>query len=95
MSKTPPICKQATAGEMRSQGYTEGAIAGIVHIRELDDARLLTAAREEASLEHAAIVAHMSTDGTWTNPAWVTSQCAEKAYERGLIDEQELDWLMR
>jgi hypothetical protein len=95
MSKTAPTCKQSTADEMRARGYTEGAVAGIEHIRELDDARLLTAAREEASQEHAAIVTHLSADGTWTNPSWVTSQCAEEAYKRGLIDERELDWLMR
>jgi hypothetical protein len=95
MPKTPPLGKQATAEEMRNRGYTEGAVVGIEHIRALNDDVLLAGARNEGGAEHAAIVEHMSADGTWTNPSWVTGQCAEEAYERGLIDEQELDWLMR
>jgi hypothetical protein len=93
--KTPPICKQASDEEMRSHGYTAGAIDGVLHIRGLDDDVLLAAARDDSGSQHQAIVAHMSRDGSWTNPNWVTAQCAEEAYERGLIDEQEFDWISR
>ncbi len=93
--KTPPRCRQLDADEMRSRGYDAGAIDGVEYVRALDDEPLLSAARNDAGTAHAAIVVYMSRDGSWTNPSWVTAQCAEEAYERGLIDEQELDWICR
>jgi hypothetical protein len=93
--KTAAVCQQMDAEAMRSHHFTEGAIEGVLHIRGLDDEPLLAAARDEDGAEHAAVVAYMSRDGSWTNPSWVTSQCAEEAYDRGLLGEQEFDWITR
>lgn len=35
----------------------------------------------------------LSENGTWTNPGWVVARCATEAYDRGLIDETEVDRL--
>lgn len=71
---------------------TPAAKAGILLIRGLDDETVLAAARDAASPAHARIMEAM---GPSTNPSWITGRCAETAYDRELIDEQELDWLSR
>jgi hypothetical protein len=84
-----------TIEEMAGYGYNPVAIAGVLHVRQLDDHYLLAAARNENGPEHAAIVTFVSSDGSQVNASWVTGACAEEAYDRGLIDEQELDWTTR
>jgi hypothetical protein len=77
-----------TDNEFRS--YTPEAKAGTLLIRALPDADVLAAARDRASDSHAAIMTQMGAD---TNVFWVTSVAAVTAYDRGLIDEVELDRL--
>lgn len=94
--KTEPGCRQQTAEQMAASGYTPSAIHGTLHIRSLDDQVVLAVARGEDATSHAAIAALIgSDDDRPVNPIWVTSRCAEEAYERGLIGEQELDWITR
>ncbi len=76
----------------RERGYTEDSILGIMYAREMSDGDLLAAARDSDSEQHQAFMAFLGAD---TNPTWITARCAETAYERGLIDEQELDWITR
>lgn len=73
-------------------GYNEDAVLGIMYACELSDDDLLAAARDRDSAAHAAFMAFLGAD---TNPFWITGRCAEMAYERGLIGEQELDWITR
>jgi len=40
-----------------------------------------------------AYVAVIAQTGPHTNPTWITSQAVLSAYDRGLIDETELDCL--
>lgn len=76
----------------RDRGYTEDSILGIMYAHEMTDDDLLTAARDDKSEPWQAFLAFM---GDGTNHSWITSRCAETAYVRGLIDEQELDWITR
>lgn len=78
--------------EYEKRYCTPGAQAGILLVRGLPDELVLSAARDDKSDSHAAIHAVM---GPSTNPSWITAQCAETAYDRGLIDAQELDWITR
>jgi hypothetical protein len=55
-------------------------------VQSLDDATVL-AGRIDGSPEHAEICRRLKP----VNAAWVTMQCANTAYARGLIDERELD----
>jgi len=83
--------------------YTPSAKAGVLHIRSLPDAVVLAAAREREGPEFRQVYDWMeaqppdqySRPEFNTNPSWVTAQCAEEAYRRDLIDEQEFDWLTR
>jgi hypothetical protein len=70
---------------------TEEARRGILLIRSLTDNDVLAGARDSASKPHQHVFAIL---GPTTNPHWITSQCAEEAYKRDLIDERELDYLM-
>ena len=72
--------------------FNVSAQRGVLLIRGLDDLSLLMAARDSASPAFCSIRDRMDAG---TNPAWITGRCAETAYERGLIDEQELDWITR
>lgn len=56
----------------------------------LDDELLLKAARGKKS----AVSTVTDLLGS-ANPEWIKSTCASSAYDRGLIDEQELDWITR
>lgn len=82
--------EQVERDEFRN--FTPEAKQGILMIRGLSDETVLAAARNEKSAEHAQLMAAM---GEGTNPTWITARCAETAYDRELIDEQELDWLTR
>lgn len=84
--------EQISAVQDEFRFHSPAAKDGILMIRALEDEALLAAARDNASSEHAELMAAL---GTATNPTWVTSSCAETAYDRGLIDGQELDWLCK
>lgn len=71
--------------------YTASAKRGVLLIRELDDADLLAVARNNQSPQYMATLKKI---GPKTNRSWVTSTAAITAYERGLIDEVELDQLL-
>lgn len=71
---------------------SEDAIEGLLFIRSLADEEVLEAARDDESPAYARIWRHM---GRETNPSWITSQCAETAYLRGVMDAQEMDGITR
>lgn len=80
----------------------ESTHGGILATRALDDDALLSLARSDAfEVAHgggdpdarAAYVQVIAKTGPRTNPAWITGRAVEEAYDRGLIDERELDWL--
>ena len=66
------------------------------YIWSLDDATVLNG-RLRDSGPHREICRRLDGDepydglGHGTNPDWVTARCASTAYDRGLIDERELD----
>lgn len=61
----------------------------VEYVWSLDDATTL-AGQRYGSPEHGEICRRLEP----VNPRWVTAQCAVSAYERGLIDEAELDRIM-
>lgn len=71
---------------------TPSSKAGVLFIRSLSDEAVLGAARDSQSSGYRSVVAYMERD---TNPSWITSQCAQAAYERGLLDEVEFDQILR
>lgn len=87
---------QAVASRLSAmeQGYPIDTRRAILDIRSLEDDILLTIAKDEtfSSPEHK--VTHQAP-GKSTNPVWIQGRCAEEAYERDLVDEQELDRLTR
>lgn len=87
MAKTPPRITQ----DDEMPYHTPASRAGIRFIRSLDDDDVLTAARDPFSAQHAAVT--VATGPGPVSRAWVTSCCADEAYERGLIDETEYDRL--
>jgi hypothetical protein len=72
--------------------FDKFARAGSLYIRSLLDDELLEAARDNKSPAWHRISAWI---GEGVNPHWITDQCAEEAYGRGLINGQELDWITR
>lgn len=70
--------------------FTPGAKAGVLYIRSLLDGQLLEAAQDDTSAAFQRIADFMEMH---TNPSWITARCAETAYERGLLDAQELAWI--
>lgn len=99
----PTLPAPASAAYDEFRHYAPSAKAGVLHIRSLPDAIVLAAARDPQGAEHRQVFDWMeaqppdpgSRPGFGTNPSWVTAQCAEEAYNRDLIDEQELDWITR
>lgn len=80
----------------------ESTHGGILAARALDDDALLALARSDVfkvargdgePKACAAYVQVIAKTGPRTNPTWVTVRAVEEAYNRGLIDERELDWL--
>jgi hypothetical protein len=92
--KTDPIIKLPDADELCRLGYSEGAIAGVMYARELSDEDVLCIARD-ADHSSEPYQAMLRTMGQDTNPWWITSRCAGTAWERGLIDDTEHDWITR
>jgi hypothetical protein len=72
--------------------HTPEAKRGILFIRSQHNETVLAAARDRHSGAYMTIARYM---GPGTNPYWITSQAAQEAYKRGLIDETELDYLAR
>ena len=73
--------------------YAPSAVAAVEYVRGLPDDLLLGAARawdghRWSGEAYSRVLADL---GPSTNPNWVTSECAVEAYERGLIEESELD----
>lgn len=106
-----PIDKRASTGEEASQllwrtvwmfkvgverdeyaYFTESSRWDALYIRSLLDEEVLEAARDDESPAWRRISAWMGPD---TNPSWITHQCAETAYMRGVMDAQEMDWITR
>lgn len=71
--------------------YTPSSKAGVLFIRSLSNEAVLEAARDPQSSGYRSVVAYMERD---TNPSWITSQCAQVSYERGLLDEVEFDRIL-
>ena len=74
---------------------TQKAVDGTVWIRSFSDAALLAVARspQHQAFRSPELRATLDRLGPATNPAWARARAAEEAYNRGLIDEAELDAL--
>lgn len=77
--------------------HTPDSKAGILFIRAMEDEDVLAAAREQdpwkpTSMGFQIVMDRMGEDA---NPLWITGRAAEEAYERGLLDEVEFDYLTR
>jgi hypothetical protein len=59
---------------------------------QVGDEDILVVARDNTSRQFTFIHSYFGRD---TNPFWITSEAAQVAYERGLIDETEFDYLTR
>ena len=70
--------------------HTQEAKEGILRLRSLSDENLL-AVMDGGTPMFASILTLMGED---TNRSWITSQAAEIAYQRDLIDEVTLDRMM-
>lgn len=88
-------------GQLQDRRYMDNDASrdAFEYVMSLDDATLL-AARIEGSREHLEVCRRLGgsiydrlapDQGTGVNPLWVTLRAATAAYERGLIDERELD----
>jgi hypothetical protein len=86
----------ALTSDIERRSYTPGSLHGVVYARTMSDVDLLATARDAACAPQTdAFRALLAAMGPATNPSWITARAAETAYERGLIDEQELDWICR
>lgn len=76
--------------------YTPDTKAAVLFIRALEDKDVLAAAKDDpwnpTSIGYQIILNHAGED---TNRLWITSQAAEEAYKRSLIDEVEFDYITR
>lgn len=68
---------------------------GIKVIASLDDEDLLKAARGDAAMVEYVKVQMIIVHPGDVNPYWIIGRAAEKAYDKGLIDEVEFDYLTR
>lgn len=83
--------KRPQLTEYEFQNTTVRTRAAILLIRALDDHTLLEGAhqREPVFSELIRVL------GEKTNHSWIMARCAEEAYERGVMDEREMDYLTR
>lgn len=65
------------------------------YIRSLDDATLLAALETGSSVGAEIARRLVNGEDTWINPSWVISHVATLAYERGLIDETQIDRILQ
>lgn len=77
--------------EYERKYYTPGGQYGLLILRGMDDADLLDVARDSSSSAYAEVLALL---GPSTNRYWITATAAEVAYERGAMDERELDGIL-
>lgn len=96
------VAEFIVAGNLRQRAWMDNDKTrdSWMYIQELDDATLLRAMLGGSS-EHAEVCRRLG-GSTWdnslgllpgegVNPLWVTARCATEAYDRGLIDEREMD----
>lgn len=101
MRTTVPPALQARREQQLSWCDNDSTRDARRYVWSLDDEVALAIARTDpgkGSPEFERAIAHLGGSlwkGGRTNPVWLTHQAAEEAYVRGLIDEQELDWLTR
>jgi hypothetical protein len=67
--------------------HTQDAKEAVLRIRSLND-RTVLEGMDHGSRAFTMLLVLMGPD---TNHFWITSECAEEAYRRGLIDEAEFD----
>jgi hypothetical protein len=82
------VLDDAEAEKLRLRGYTEESVRGVLFVRSLSDEDVVAAARDSGSSGYRQVRAFMERD---TNPYWITAECAEEAYLRGLLGEREFD----
>jgi hypothetical protein len=74
----------------------EATARAVAFINAMEDDDLLAAARDNpwtpTSTGYQIILDRVGED---TNRLWITSRAATVAYDRGLIDETELDYITR
>ena len=68
--------------------FTPEAKAGVLHIRALADQDLLDGARDQTSAAFQSIAEFM---GPKTNLSWISARCATEAYDRGIMEPEEMD----
>lgn len=72
------------------QFHTPESKTGILFIRALEDDDVVAAAWDRDSVGYQVILNQLGED---TNLSWITARAAEVAYDRGLIDETEFNYL--
>lgn len=91
----PPEFVRQSILQQRHWMDNDGSRDSLMYILSLDDATVLEG-RLEGSEAHREICRRLG-GSTWdgpggkVNPLWVTARCATEAYDRGLIDEHEMD----
>ena len=89
---------EASLTDYESRNCTPDTQRAILIVREASDEALLSCARDEESVAFSELITELGGNldkGGKTNPRWLANQAATEAYERELIDEQELDWITR
>lgn len=92
------VAEFIVAGNLKNRAWMDNDKGrdSLEYVWSLDDATV-TAAMIENTPEHREVCRRLGGSiydepkGEGVNPLWVTMQCANAAYDRGLIDERELD----
>lgn len=91
----PPEFARKSILQQRQWMDNDESRDALMYVLSLDDATVMEG-RLEGSEAHREICRRLGgsiwdgPDGK-VNPLWVTARCATEAYDRGLIDERELD----
>jgi len=72
--------------------YTDKSIQGILLIASLSKTAVLKAMRGRNNIYFKGILEAM---GRGTNPNWITSECADRAFREDWIDDEEYDRLAK
>lgn len=90
-TQTAPIVEQLGAADLLHRGLSETTVASYLQIREQYDKDLLDAARNSDSYAFKALdLAIRLGTGVEPDPYWIRCECAQEAFDRGLITVEEL-----
>lgn len=99
MSYPRLVAVLANTTSYERENCTPSTLGSLAFIRTLDDKTLMFVAQAnpygDRHDHHFEDVYHALSPKQSMNPSWLTSTAAVEAYERDLIDEYDLDTLMR